>query len=206
MSSNKTSDEASRNDLSQAGAVSADEQAARTFYVMDQLTTLYGFAPSVAEQAVEAVGADAEACCTYILDHQLAEDQGGPVFPVDHCPHLNIQITIDALPPLPQATSCSHVSDGTRTGRLKATTSDDGYSCPSSNENWICLECGVIRCSRYANAHATAHFEASGHSTVISLADLSVWCYQCQAYVANRDNQTLCGLLEKLEKRKFSNE
>jgi uncharacterized UBP type Zn finger protein len=189
-----------------AQAQATNEQAARTFYVMDQLTTLYGFAPSVAEQAIEAVGADAEACCSYILDHQLAEDHGGPVFPVDHCPHLTIHITIDALPPLPQTTSCSHVSDGKGTGRLKATTNDDGFSCPSTTENWICLKCGVIRCGRYANAHATAHFEVSGHATVLSLADLSVWCYHCQAYVVNRENNALCGLLEELEKRKFQNE
>lgn len=189
-----------------AAEMSIDEYAARTFYVVDQLTTLYGFAPSIAHQAVEAVGLDAEACCSYILDNNLAADQGGPVVPVDHCPHMTITITKDALPLLPQTTVCSHVDDAKDTGRLKATTDEDGYSCPSASENWICLECGVIRCGRYANAHATAHFEASGHCTVTSLADLSVWCYQCHAYVVNRENMTLRALLEELETRKFQNE
>lgn len=193
----------------QAGEImSTDEYAARTLYVVDQLTTLYGFAPCVAQQAIEAVGVDVETCCSYILDNNLAADQGGPVVPVDHCPHImRIAITKDALPRLPQTTVCSHVHDDVKgMGRLKATTDEDGFSCPSTLENWICLECGVIRCGRYANAHATAHSEASGHCTVISLADLSVWCYHCQAYVVNRDNRALCALLEELETRKFQNE
>lgn len=193
--------------LSVSLETSSDEHAARKFYVMDQLTTLYGFAPQIAEQAIEAAGLDAEACCSYILDNNLARDQGGPVVPMDHCPHLNVQITKEILPPLPQATTCSHhVNQEKGRGQLKATTAEDGYSCPSTSENWICLECGVIRCGRYVNAHAKAHFEASGHCTAISLADLSVWCYQCQAYFVNRDNRKLRALLEELENRKFQNE
>lgn len=186
-----------------ATIMSTDEHAARKLYVLDQLTTLYGFDPRIAEEAIEAAGLDAEACCSFILDNNLAKDQGGPVVPIDHCPHLTIKINKDSLPPLPQATACSHENTEKCTGQPKATTDKDGQSCPSTSENWICLECGVIRCGRYVNAHAKAHFESSGHCTAISLTDLSAWCYHCQAYIVNRDNSTLGELLEELEMRKF---
>ena len=45
------------------------------------------------------------------------------------------------------------------------------------------MQCGATHCSRYVNQHALAHQEAAGHPTGLSLGDLSVWCFACDAYV-----------------------
>ncbi|XP_060619126.2 histone deacetylase 6 isoform X1 [Anolis sagrei] len=55
--------------------------------------------------------------------------------------------------------------------------------CGSKVENWICLVCYKVCCGRYINQHMVAHNSESGHPLVLSFADLSAWCYECQAYV-----------------------
>ncbi|KAL7426265.1 hypothetical protein ACHAXH_000290, partial [Discostella pseudostelligera] len=80
-------------------------------------------------------------------------------------------------------------------------------------ENWLCLECGLLHCSRYQFGHAKLHYEtttelqlrqqqemvedggnakeqrkeggspAEGHCIAVSMADLSVWCYECNSYL-----------------------
>ncbi|CAH8578868.1 unnamed protein product [Schistosoma rodhaini] len=58
-------------------------------------------------------------------------------------------------------------------------------SCNHSNENWVCLSCYSVYCGRYANSHMIEHFNITKHSIVLSYADLSTWCYQCESYVHN---------------------
>ncbi|XP_045716495.1 histone deacetylase 6 isoform X1 [Phyllostomus hastatus] len=55
--------------------------------------------------------------------------------------------------------------------------------CGALQENWTCLSCYEVYCSRYINAHMLQHHESSGHPLVLSYVDLSTWCYGCQAYV-----------------------
>ncbi|XP_020669972.3 protein deacetylase HDAC6 isoform X1 [Pogona vitticeps] len=55
--------------------------------------------------------------------------------------------------------------------------------CGSMAENWVCLVCYKVCCGRYINQHMVAHNSESGHPLVLSFADLSAWCYECQAYV-----------------------
>ncbi|XP_047620437.1 histone deacetylase 6 isoform X2 [Phacochoerus africanus] len=55
--------------------------------------------------------------------------------------------------------------------------------CGALQENWVCLSCYQVCCGRYINAHMLQHHESSGHPLVLSYADLSTWCYPCQAYV-----------------------
>uniref|UniRef100_A0A914RFB2 UBP-type domain-containing protein n=1 Tax=Parascaris equorum TaxID=6256 RepID=A0A914RFB2_PAREQ len=38
---------------------------------------------------------------------------------------------------------------------------------------------------RYVGGHAVIHRNTSGHPMAISLTDISVWCYVCEAYVHN---------------------
>jgi len=38
-------------------------------------------------------------------------------------------------------------------------------------------------CSRYVNGHMKQHGTETGHSLVLSYADISVWCYQCDSYI-----------------------
>uniref|UniRef100_A0A673XK33 Protein deacetylase HDAC6 n=1 Tax=Salmo trutta TaxID=8032 RepID=A0A673XK33_SALTR len=68
--------------------------------------------------------------------------------------------------------------------------------CGTDTENWICLCCYKVYCGRYVNQHMVTHGLVSEHRLVLSFADLSVWCYSCQAYVHNqvRDCQITCYL------------
>uniref|UniRef100_A0A8C7E1N6 Protein deacetylase HDAC6 n=1 Tax=Naja naja TaxID=35670 RepID=A0A8C7E1N6_NAJNA len=55
--------------------------------------------------------------------------------------------------------------------------------CGSEMENWVCLVCYKVCCGRYINQHMLDHNKESGHPLVLSFADLSAWCYDCQAYI-----------------------
>ncbi|KAM9667574.1 protein deacetylase HDAC6 isoform 6-T13 [Dama dama] len=59
--------------------------------------------------------------------------------------------------------------------------------CGTLQENWVCLSCYQVYCGRYISAHMLQHHEGSGHPLVLSYADLSAWCYHCQAYVHHKD-------------------
>uniref|UniRef100_A0A673ABZ7 Protein deacetylase HDAC6 n=1 Tax=Sphaeramia orbicularis TaxID=375764 RepID=A0A673ABZ7_9TELE len=58
--------------------------------------------------------------------------------------------------------------------------------CGSEAENWICLTCYQVFCGRYINEHMVIHGVTAEHPVVLSFADLSVWCYLCEAYVHNQ--------------------
>ncbi|KAL7426838.1 hypothetical protein ACHAXM_000613 [Skeletonema potamos] len=100
-------------------------------------------------------------------------------------------------------------------------------TCCNGKENWLCLQCGLLLCSRYEHGHAKLHWEdtksaefeekrggggggredessttttTTGHCIAVSLADLSVWCYECNAYL---HHDSLTGLMKCLEDLKF---
>ena len=54
-------------------------------------------------------------------------------------------------------------------------------TCQNVGENWLCLICSEIHCSRYVNAHMVRHGENTGHAVTLSFSDLSVWCYTCDS-------------------------
>lgn len=56
-------------------------------------------------------------------------------------------------------------------------------ACDESVENWMCLACGHVACSRYVRGHARRHGETARHAVALSFADLSAHCYECDAYV-----------------------
>ncbi|KAM3872288.1 histone deacetylase 6 [Diretmus argenteus] len=58
--------------------------------------------------------------------------------------------------------------------------------CGSDAENWTCLTCYQVFCSRYVNEHMVTHGVVAEHPIVLSFADLSIWCYLCEAYVHNQ--------------------
>ncbi|CAF1419749.1 unnamed protein product [Didymodactylos carnosus] len=81
--------------------------------------------------------------------------------------------------------------------------------CDDTNENWLCLTCGEIRCSRYINNHNEEHWlftlltasnDAIGHCLALGLRDLSIWCYLCKSYVKNI---RLEPILKQVEHLKF---
>lgn len=55
--------------------------------------------------------------------------------------------------------------------------------CDDLTENWVCLTCQQVFCSRFINSHAAEHFGESGHALALSFSDLSIWCYICDSYI-----------------------
>jgi len=188
-----------------------DATIAAVFQAIDQLTSVFGFDAQVAQAAVEAVGTDVTAAYNYILDSGQGSDAGGPIIPIMDCPHVqhHVHVTPPQLPS-PSDAHCYVPNNGGQ-GHAKSEVSEDG-KCPPG-ENWVCLQCGVVRCSRYVNGHGVIHYQESlkedpgpdgaGHCIAASLADLSVWCHACSAYLRHPD---LDPLVKKLEQLKFGEE
>lgn len=55
--------------------------------------------------------------------------------------------------------------------------------CEGDRENWICLGCKWVGCGRHVESHMLDHNKQKGHPIVLSLADLSFWCYECDSYI-----------------------
>lgn len=75
--------------------------------------------------------------------------------------------------------------------------------CDEKIENWLCLYCGESNCSRYVNKHSLAHLETfPDHCIVISIMDLSIWCYKCHSYIEDKVsyNSKIQVLLDPYEK------
>jgi uncharacterized UBP type Zn finger protein len=206
-----------------AAAAAQDDDAtlAKKWAALDQLTDAYGFSMEASKKAIDNVGPDIPAACAFLIDNGLGVDKGGPVFPIDSCPHMDGHVKIsprdlDSFDP--SSSRCSHFEDSEQEssgkGKAKADVDSATGSC-TSTENWMCLECGVVRCSRYANGHGLVHWENTkaqssraagqtssvGHCVQLSLSDLSVWCHVCAAYL---HHATLSEILKKVEERKFA--
>ena len=57
--------------------------------------------------------------------------------------------------------------------------------CADARENWVCVQCGEVFCSRFVGEHMVRHFEQTAHPIALSFTDLSFWCYSCESYVAS---------------------
>jgi hypothetical protein len=136
---------------------------------------------------------------------------------------MSAATTAAAAPSPPSKCDGAVPSTPSRTGGGKAVVTEDG-TCPPG-ENWLCLHCGVVRCSRYVNAHGLEHWRATrrdgiggggggdgndtsnteissaGHCIALSLADLSVWCHECKAYI---QHPALAPILRRVEALKFA--
>ncbi|XP_065084265.1 ubiquitin carboxyl-terminal hydrolase 3-like [Ochlerotatus camptorhynchus] len=55
----------------------------------------------------------------------------------------------------------------------------------SGKDNWMCLQCGSVRCGRYENGHALKHSSKQNHNICINTVNLSVYCYKCDEFVVN---------------------
>lgn len=56
-------------------------------------------------------------------------------------------------------------------------------TCGDASENWLCLECDHVFCSRYVKGHMSEHNAETNHSIALSFSDGSFWCYSCDSYV-----------------------
>lgn len=59
--------------------------------------------------------------------------------------------------------------------------------CSDKSENWMCLSCNSILCSRFVNGHMAEHFEETQHPIAFSFTDASFWCYLCDSYIHSPD-------------------
>lgn len=58
------------------------------------------------------------------------------------------------------------------------------HSCSDPRkENWVCCACYWVGCSRYVEEHMALHAVVQGHMIAMSLGDMYIWCYGCDAYV-----------------------
>ncbi|CAH8530062.1 unnamed protein product [Schistosoma margrebowiei] len=80
---------------------------------------------------------------------------------------------------------CPHLTSVQNNPNWKPDINSLCSNCNHSSENWVCLSCYAVYCGRYANSHMIEHFTITKHSIVLSYADLSTWCYECESYVHN---------------------
>nr|XP_041567857.1 histone deacetylase 6 [Taeniopygia guttata] len=100
-------------------------------------------------------------------EEELEEGALFAVTPLQGCPHLG------AVAPPPPG------------GALGELLPPPCGVCGSRRENWLCLTCHQVLCGRYSGGHMLAHGGAQGHPLVLSLRDLTAWCYRCGGYVTH---------------------
>lgn len=104
------------------------------------------------------------------------------VFPKSDCPHqsdIKFDQALDYL---------------TKEALLRSCT-----DCGGVNENWMCLTCGAVSCSRFCNSHMLKHNETTSHPVALSFTDGSYWCYSCDSYVTSDDLNFLSAEFSKLK-------
>lgn len=62
-------------------------------------------------------------------------------------------------------------------------------ACNDDKDNWLCLKCGKVHCSRYIQEHAVLHFEETGHCLAMSINSSSAYCYTCNEYINDDDTE-----------------
>ena len=109
--------------------------------------------------------------------------------------------------PIPQLKYLNHIQL-----RLTFLTEALHFRCHHPAENWLCLSCKDVLCSRFINKHMLSHHQETGHCLALSFrciisafvfydklisvdiillifflwtcdSDLSVWCFSCEAYL-----------------------
>jgi hypothetical protein len=207
--------------------------AQRKDHAIRQLLSIYGFDRNAAVSAIDATeSTDISTLYNYILDGNLGVDQGGPVTPVITCPHVKTAVNKSLVVPddlfrksceyVPSSNSSSEIGQAKNDMNAAAdaedykgsinmnTAGDDDESngtmirgCDSRHENWWCLTCGGVFCSRYVNGHGVKHFELTGHPVACSLVDLSVWCHECRDYIDAGHFPILRSIVQQLQTVKF---
>ncbi|XP_042393615.1 uncharacterized protein LOC121984631 isoform X2 [Zingiber officinale] len=66
---------------------------------------------------------------------------------------------------------------------LEIKTNQGNFRCHHLAENWLCLSCKDVFCSRFINKHMVNHHQEIGHCLALSFSDLSVWCFNYDAYM-----------------------
>lgn len=84
---------------------------------------------------------------------------------------------------------CPHITPDNLSEDLTTLTSieitAECLDCLNKGENWLCLKCGAVKCSRYVHEHMLYHTIETSHALALSFSDLSFWCYHCESYVVS---------------------
>ncbi|KAJ0076776.1 hypothetical protein Patl1_35343 [Pistacia atlantica] len=81
-------------------------------------------------------------------------------------------------------TSCDHLASLSSDLAHIPTPDTPCNRCDHPSENWLCLSCKDVLCSRFVNKHMLQHFHQTNHSVALSYSsDLSIWCFICDAYL-----------------------
>ncbi|XP_057296441.1 NAD-dependent deacetylase sir2A-like [Hydractinia symbiolongicarpus] len=64
--------------------------------------------------------------------------------------------------------------------------------CANVGENWLCLTCSIVFCSRYVKEHMVEHNMETQHPIALSFSDASVWCYSCESYIDSPVLRQIC--------------
>ncbi|KAJ8643693.1 hypothetical protein MRB53_005441 [Persea americana] len=80
-------------------------------------------------------------------------------------------------------TSCDHLSSLCSDLSQIPIPDSPCTRCQHPTENWLCLSCKDVLCSRFVNQHMLKHFQETEHCLALSYSDLSVWCFCCDAYL-----------------------
>eukprot|EP01138_Halocafeteria_seosinensis_P003217 gb/GECG01003291.1/.p1 GENE.gb/GECG01003291.1/~~gb/GECG01003291.1/.p1 ORF type:complete len:157 (+),score=17.81 gb/GECG01003291.1/:1-471(+) len=132
------------------------------------------------------------------LAAQLAS-QGALVRPRDDCPHLGDNVSGDVSSVFEKLRKACHQRDHEGKGAVSCEDCE-------SQEIWICLKCGAIKCSRYANRHMLEHERQNTHCVAASYVDLSLWCFQCEDYLDFFSIPVLHEPVRQLHQLKFNEE
>ena len=187
-----------------------DETIAQSLKTIEHLVEIYGFDKELAKEAVEAIPdkSNVQEAVDYIFNNfDDVEDKGGPIYPKSDCPHVKNHVNFDLLSKLKVIdNNCGFYNNNhemalvNNEGKSVKDYEDDKPKC-ISHENWICLECTQVRCSRYINGHSLVHYKSTdGHCIALSISDLSIWCYACNSYIIHG---TLKEVLKHFELLKF---
>ncbi|XP_059652539.1 uncharacterized protein LOC132299753 isoform X3 [Cornus florida] len=80
-------------------------------------------------------------------------------------------------------TTCDHLASLSSDLTHFPTLDTPCNRCHHPDDNWLCLCCKDVLCSRYVNKHMLDHFQQSKHCVALGYNDLSVWCHLCNAYL-----------------------
>ncbi|KAL2537254.1 Regulator of Vps4 activity in the MVB pathway protein [Forsythia ovata] len=80
-------------------------------------------------------------------------------------------------------THCDHLASLSQDLNHIPTPDTPCNRCEHPDENWLCLCCKDVLCSRFVNKHMLEHNQQSNHCLALSYSDLSVWCFSCDAYL-----------------------
>ena len=106
------------------------------------------------------------------------------VVPKQNCPHI-LQSEIEQLEIL-------------WSEKKELITSNACECCQDNTENWICLNCMKVFCSRVVKGHMVDHNVETKHSIVLSFFDGSFWCYDCDSYIINNSLEQMQSLFSKI--------